>query len=142
MKSVLITGCSEGGIGSSLAEAFLERGLHVFATARDVSKMSHLKKENVTLLALDVTNPSQISAVLDAVKKHGNTLDYLVNNSGRNFFMPTMDINIEDAKKMFDTNLWGALAIMQAFCPLIVAAKGTIINICSIAGHVNVPFMG
>lgn len=56
--------------------------------------------------------------------------------------MPTMDINIEEAKQMFDTNLWGALAIIQAFCPLVVAAKGTIMNICSISGHLNVAFMG
>lgn len=56
--------------------------------------------------------------------------------------MPTVDINIEDAKEMFDTNLWGALAMIQAFAPLIVAAKGTFVNITSVAGHLNVPFMG
>lgn len=85
MKSVLITGCSNGGIGSALAKAFQTHDLQVFATARDVSKMADLVKlSNVTLLALDVTDSSQISAAVDTVKSHtGGTLDYLVNNSGK-----------------------------------------------------------
>ncbi|KAL2807979.1 hypothetical protein BJX63DRAFT_55608 [Aspergillus granulosus] len=83
-KTVLITGCSAGGAGSALAETFHSRGLHVFATAPSVSKMSHLeKKENITLLQLDVEDPEPISVAVQAVEKHtGGTLDYLVNNAG------------------------------------------------------------
>ncbi|MCJ1440145.1 MAG: hypothetical protein MMC23_000627 [Stictis urceolatum] len=106
-KSVLITGCSAGGIGSALAEAFHASGLRVFATARDKSKMVHLEAlENVVLLELDVTKSSQIKATVESVRAAtGGKLDYLVNNSGRNLFMPTFDINIDNAKRMFDTNL-------------------------------------
>jgi len=144
MKTVLITGCSDGGIGYSLAKAFQSHDLQVFATTRDVSKMKDLAKlPNITLFALDVTNPSSVSAAVDKVKKEtGGTLDYLVNNSARNFFMPTVDINIEDGKKIFDVNYWGALAMIKAFSPLIVASKGTFVNVTSIGGHLNVPFMG
>jgi len=144
MKSVLITGCSDGGIGSALAKAFQNHGLHVFATARDISKMKDIAElPNTTLLSLDVTNPSQISAVADKVKSHtGGTLDYLVNNAGRNFFMPTVDVNIEDAKKIFETNYWGALGMIQAFTPFIITGKGTFVNITSITGYLNIPFMG
>jgi 1-acylglycerone phosphate reductase len=53
-QSVLITGCSEGGIGYALAREFQSRGLHVFATARDPAKMAGLENlPDVTLLALD-----------------------------------------------------------------------------------------
>lgn len=145
-KTVLITGCSEGGIGSALALAFQAHGLHVFATTRSLPKMAHLSKfPNITLLSLDVTSSSDISAAVNAVKFHpGNNgkLDYLINNAGRNFFMPTLDIDIAEAKKIYETKFWGPLALIKAFAPLVIKAKGTIVNNCSISGHVNVPFMG
>jgi len=144
MKTVLITGCSDGGIGSALAKAFQSHNLHVFATTRDVSKMKELAElPNITMFSLDVTDSSSISAAVNRVKNQtGGTLDFLVNNCARNYFMPTLDIDIEVGKKMYDINLWGALAMMQAFSPLIVAGKGTFVNITSIGGHLNVPFMG
>lgn len=142
-KSVLITGCSAGGIGFALAEEFQERGFQVFATARTRSKTSNIENlPNVTFIPLDVTDSSTISAAVEVVKAHtGGTLDYLVNNAGRNYFMPTLDVDIDEAKRMFDTNFWGALEVTQAFAPLVIAAKGTIVNICSISSHVNVPWM-
>lgn len=143
-KSILITGCSDGGIGSGLALAFQKRGLHVFATARDTSKMGKLKElGGVTLLELDTTKPSHISSAVEAVKQEtGGVLDYLVNNAARNHFMPILDLNLEEAKELFDNNLWATIAVTQAFAPLVIAAKGNIANITSISGHLNVPFMG
>jgi len=73
LDSVLITGCSEGGIGSGLALAFHHRGFHVFATARSISKLQHLRLlPNTTLLPLDITSPSSISSALEVVKKTNN----------------------------------------------------------------------
>ena len=142
-KSVLITGCSEGGIGSALVESFHNRGLHVFATARSLPKMIHLKKlPRVTLLSLDVTSSSDIAAAVEAVKAEtGGTLDFLVNNSGIAYVMPTLDAPIGEAKRIFDTNLWGVLAVTQAFAPFLIAAKGSIVNLSSISGYVNAPWM-
>lgn len=56
--------------------------------------------------------------------------------------MPVLDINIEEAKRIFDTNFWGALNMIQAFAPLVIKANGSIVNVTSISGHVNVPYMG
>jgi NAD(P)-dependent dehydrogenase (short-subunit alcohol dehydrogenase family) len=83
-RTVLITGCSQGGIGSALAEVFHQRGFHVFATARKTEKMRHLEAlPQMTLIPLDVTDASQISRAVELVKKHtGGTLDYLVINAG------------------------------------------------------------
>lgn len=143
-KSILITGCSDGGIGSALAHVFQSRGYHVFATARTISKMSELAKlSNMTLLTLDVTQSSHIADATEWVQRRtGGTLDYLINNAGRNHFSPILDANIEECKRIFDINLWGTLAVTQAFAPLVIKAKGTIVNITSISGHINVPWMG
>ncbi|KAE8137387.1 hypothetical protein BDV38DRAFT_292841 [Aspergillus pseudotamarii] len=143
LQSVLITGCSAGGIGSTLAETFHERGLHVFATARSMSKMAHLEKlPNVTLLELDVTDSKSIECTVEAVTaKTGGKLNYLINNSGQSLIMPALDTNIEDAKKLFDVNLWGMVAVTQAFSPLIIATKGTIVNVASLAAFFRSPWL-
>ena len=144
LKSVLITGCSAGGIGSALVESFQKRNLLVFATARSLSKMSHLSKlSNVTLLKLDVTSSADISEAVDRVRsKTGGSLDYLVNNSGVSYICPILDVDISDAKAMFDVNFWAVLAVIQAFSPLLIASKGSIITIGSINSVLNPPWMG
>lgn len=141
-KTVLITDCSAGGSGSSLAEAFQRRGLLVFTTARTLSKMSRLKVvPNITLMELDITSSTSIAAALKSVASQtGGKLDYLINNAGQQMVMPTLDVNVEEAKKIFDSNFWGALAMSQAFAPLVIAAKGTVFNICSISGCVYTPW--
>lgn len=141
-KTVLITGCSDGGIGSSLAQVFQSRGLHVFATARSVSKMTSLEQlSSVTLLPLDVTSSTSIDATVDAVKAETNgKLDYLINNAGINQYTPALDIDINEAKKMFDTNYWGALEVTQRFSPLLIPSKGMIVSISSLAAHANIPY--
>ena len=143
-KTILITGCSAGGIGSALAESFQKRGLHVFATARSLGKMSHLEKlSNMTLLPLDATSQSSVQSAVESVKAAtGGTLDYLVNNAGQGMIMPTLDVDIEAAKAMYDINVWGFLRVTQAFVPLLVATKGTLVNISSIAIGLHTPWMG
>ncbi|KAB8237504.1 SDR family oxidoreductase [Aspergillus alliaceus] len=142
--TVLITGCSDDGIGSGLALTFHERGYHVFATARNIEKLTRLKDmPDVTLLTLDVLDQAHIDAAVQAVQKHtGGTLNYLVNNAGRNHFMPVLDEELDFTRKLFDTNVWAPVAITQAFAPLLIRAKGTTVFITSIAGHLNVPYMG
>ncbi|KAJ5907401.1 hypothetical protein N7495_000083 [Penicillium taxi] len=141
-KNVLITGCSAGGAGSALAEEFNQRGLHVFATARSLSKMSHLaKRPMITLLELDVTSTSSIAAAVAAVSTTtGGKLDYLVNNSGQACVRPALDTELEYARGLFDVNFWGSVNTIHAFSPLIIASGGTIVNVCSIAAVLSVPW--
>ncbi|KAE8147353.1 hypothetical protein BDV25DRAFT_142854 [Aspergillus avenaceus] len=141
-QTVLITGCSAGGIGSALAEAFHKRNLHVFATSRSPSKMSHLENlPNMTLLELDVTSASSIaSAVVTVMAETGGKLDYLINNSGQALVRPALDTDLEQAKGIFDVNLWGMAAVTQAFAPLVIAAKGTIVNNSGLLAVMNMPW--
>lgn len=82
-KSVLITGCSAGGIGDALAQSFHHRGLRVFATARNLSKVQHLKEMGLEVVELDVTDASSRKSAAEQVKAStGGTLDILINNAG------------------------------------------------------------
>jgi NAD(P)-dependent dehydrogenase (short-subunit alcohol dehydrogenase family) len=83
--SVLITGCSTGGIGSALAFSFASRGHLVFATARNTSKIDPklAALSNVEVLELDSTSKESIAKAAETVgKRTGGRLDYLVNNAG------------------------------------------------------------
>ncbi|CAD6594243.1 MAG: hypothetical protein ASARMPREDX12_008495 [Alectoria sarmentosa] len=112
-KSVLITGCSAGGIGSALVEAFQKRNLHVFATARDLSKMTHLDGlPNMTLLPLDPTSVLNVQTAFETVQAHiGGTLDYLVNNADQMIVTPTLNFDIKIVKKLYDINVWGMVRV-------------------------------
>ena len=143
-KTVLITGCSAGGIGSALAETFADRGLHVFATARSLSKMTHLNtRPNITLLELDVTSVASVNAAVEAVKAAtGGKLDYLVNNAGQSCVRPALDTTLEHARQVFEVNYWGMVHAVNGFSPFVIASSGTIVNVSSIAAVLYVPWGG
>ncbi|RYP32535.1 hypothetical protein DL767_005147 [Monosporascus sp. MG133] len=143
-ETVLITGCSNGGIGSALALLFQQRGFHVFATARDPSKMSNLNGlSNVTLLTLDVVKSAHIKAAVEAVaEKTGGTLNYFISNAGRNHFMPILDEDLETIRNIFEINFIAPIALTQAFSPLLIKAKGMAVYVTSISGYLNIPYMG
>lgn len=145
-KSVLITGCSAGGFGPALAEAFRQAGCQVFATARDPTKVklgSQTGEANIEVLPLDVTSADSIAAcVAQVCKKTGGRLDVLVNNAGGAMFGPLLHASIPDAKALYEVNVWGALAVAQAFAPLLIQTKGTMLNISSMAGAVPMAWQG
>lgn len=56
--------------------------------------------------------------------------------------MPLLDVNLDVAKKTFDVNVFAIIGVTQAFSPLLIAAKGKILNIGSVLGQVPSPFSG
>ncbi|KIX93613.1 uncharacterized protein Z520_10791 [Fonsecaea multimorphosa CBS 102226] len=166
-KSVLITGCSPGGIGHALALAFHARGLRVFATARTTGQIVDLSEKGIETLPLVVDDDDSILSCFREVEllTHGRGLDYLgegafvlgellkvetdervreltVNNAGVSYVMPALDINISEAKKIFDVNLFAIMRLCQVFSPLLITAHGTIVMIGSLAGCIPYVFGG
>ncbi|KAK4134612.1 NAD(P)-binding protein [Trichocladium antarcticum] len=88
----------------------------------------------MTALALDVTNAESIKTCHDDVAKlTGGKLDILVNNAGRTHTHPATDISMDDVRETFETNVFGVMAMVAAFADLLIAARGLIINIASLA---------
>ncbi|KAK9424064.1 putative Transcription factor domain-containing protein [Seiridium unicorne] len=144
-KTVLITGCSEGGLGSALCKAFLHVGCHVFVTVRDPAKAAYLYGDaRCEILPLDVASRESIDTCVSQIRKrlNGKGLDVLVNNAGIGLTAPLLDTSIDEAKMLFDVNVWGLLAVTQAFASLLIEARGTILNISSIAGAVQMAWQG
>ena len=142
-KTVLITGCSDGGLGAALAVAYHKAGYRVFATARNPSKMAALRAMSIETLTLDVLSEESISACVSEVTKlTRGTLNVLLNNAGAQYMMPISDLSIPDAKKIFDLNVWSCISTIQAFIPLLMRAKdgAMVVNHTSVGSTAGLPF--
>ena len=142
-RTVLITGCSDGGLGSGLAMASHKKGHRVLATARNPSKMTGLHSLGIETLTLDVLSDSSIKscvAEVTALTAETGGLDILINNAGGGYNMPFSDIDIATAKELFDLNVWSYIAVTQAFLPLLLKAKGMVVNNTSISSVAPTPF--
>ncbi|KAI1381199.1 NAD(P)-binding protein [Hypoxylon crocopeplum] len=133
-KTVLITGCTPGGIGHGLCLEYQRKGLFVIATARRPEVLTDLAATGMSTLALDVTNAESIKKCHDEVANITNgKLDILVNNAGRTHTHPATDISLPDVRQTFETNVFSIMAMVQAFVDLLITAKGLIINISSLS---------
>lgn len=66
----------------------------------------------------------------------------VISDSSIGYNLPLLDTNVATAKKTFDVNVFALVAVTQAFAPLLIASKGTVINIGSVAGVVPMPWQG
>lgn len=141
-KTVLITGCSPGGIGHALCIAFHKRNWRVLATARNTAALAELAALGVETFLLEVNDAKSIEALVQSVTSvsNGKGLDMLINNAGVNYTVPALDIELSGAKKVFDTNVFAVMAMCQAFAPLLIQAKGTIVQIASTASEMPYVF--
>ncbi len=138
----LITGCSTG-IGREIAQAVLGSGQRVAVTARNPASVEDLAAdhpERALALALDVTDPAQIAAAVDATERAFGAIDVLVNNAGYGY-MAALEEGEDDAvRKLFDTNYFGVVDMIKAVLPGMRARKrGHVINISSMTGLVTNP---
>ena len=127
MKSILITGCSSG-FGLETAKYFIERGWRVIATMRTPDNSVIPPAPNLQLLKLDVTDQGSIAQAITAA---GN-IDVLVNNAGIGWLNALEGTPIDIVRRIFETNTFGTMAMIQAVLPQFRARKsGTIINVTS-----------
>ena len=129
MPNVLITGCSSG-FGLETAKLFLEKGWKVVATMRNPKRDLLPASDNLTILSLDVTDPASIASAFG----EAGDIDVLVNNAGFGAAVPIELIEPETARQLFETNMLGTLATIQAALPKFRERRsGTIINVTSTA---------
>ncbi|KAM3457841.1 hypothetical protein MY3296_000914 [Beauveria thailandica] len=143
-KTVLITGCTPGGIGHALALQFHAANYHVIATARRAEVLEELAAMGMSSVSLDVTSSASIEKCKAQVTEiTGGTLDILVNNapaspdasfsSGLLYMVPATDIDMDRVRSTFETNVFGVMAMCRAFIPLLIRARGLVLQISSIS---------
>jgi NAD(P)-dependent dehydrogenase (short-subunit alcohol dehydrogenase family) len=137
-RTWLITGCSRG-LGRALAEAVLQSGDRLVATARNPEALADLVAvggDRVITVALDVTDEAAAEdAVSTAVRRFGR-LDVVVNNAGYGNIAPIEDTSIDTFRAQIETNLFGTIIVTKAAIPLFREQRaGRFIQISSIGGR-------
>ena len=115
-KVWLITGTSRG-LGRAFAEAALDAGDNVAATARNLSDLADMKRKYGSLvlpLALDVTNEAQAHTAVESTLTSFGKLDVLVNNAGYGNVAPIEDTSIDEFRTQIETNLFGVIILTKA----------------------------
>jgi NAD(P)-dependent dehydrogenase (short-subunit alcohol dehydrogenase family) len=137
-KTWLITGCSTG-FGRLLAQAALDRGDQVVATARDPSTLADIAKafpKTARTTALDVTKAGAAEKAVKLATDAFGRLDVLVNNAGFGFIGAIEEATPDEYRPMFETNIIGLLETTRAALPALrkTGAGGRIVNMSSGAG--------
>jgi NADP-dependent 3-hydroxy acid dehydrogenase YdfG len=119
-KTIFITGASRG-FGKLWAEALLQRGDKVVATARDLSSLDDLVNKyggNILPLQLDVNNRAADFAAINKAKEHFGSIDVLINNAGYGLFGSIEETTEQEAREQMETNFFGLLWLSQAVLPI------------------------
>jgi NADP-dependent 3-hydroxy acid dehydrogenase YdfG len=144
-KVWFITGASRG-FGRVWADAALKRGDKVAATARTLASIADLKEKygtNVLTLELDVTNPDQVKTAVAKAHAYFGRLDIVLNNAGYSLVGTIEEASADDVRALYETNIFGTLAVIQAALPLLrQQGGGHILGTSSGLGHVTMPVIG
>ncbi|MEN3285208.1 MAG: hypothetical protein V7607_6348 [Solirubrobacteraceae bacterium] len=135
----LITGTSSG-LGRALAQAALEHGHRVVATARSTDRIAELEREfpdRALAVPLDVTDADQARAAIDAALRAFGRIDVVVNNAGYGALGALEELSDDELRRQFDTNVFGALNVTRAVLPQLRRQRsGHIVQLSSLSGVV------
>ena len=142
-RTALITGAT-AGIGAATARRFVAAGWKVIVTGRRVDRLEALVAElgadNAHATAFDMRDGAAIDDMLGALPAGFAEIDLLVNNAGLALgTAPAQDCDLDQWQQMIDTNITGLVTITRALLPRLIARKGAIINLSSVAATYPYP---
>ncbi len=148
MRRLLICGAG-GGLGAACTRKFLQMGDHVVATARHVERAPELldlhqrHPRELSLLALDITDPASIANALEQTLGSSGHIDVLLNCSGIGDPGTIEGTSAQQQRRMFEVNFWGPLELMRGVLPSMrKRGDGRVIMVSSLSALVGMPCDG
>jgi NAD(P)-dependent dehydrogenase (short-subunit alcohol dehydrogenase family) len=141
-EAVVVTGASSG-IGAALVELLAREGYVALAGVRGEAGVAAAETlhSDVRPLRLDVTDRASIDAAARAIAESGLPLRGVVCNAGIAVAGPLEYLPVDELRRQFEVNLFGALEVAQAFLPQLRAARGRLVFVGSSSGRLAVPFI-
>jgi NAD(P)-dependent dehydrogenase (short-subunit alcohol dehydrogenase family) len=141
-KTALVTGASSG-IGEATALKLHELGYTVYGAARRAERLQQLASRGIRPLAMDVTDDDSMRAGVEQIVAETGRLDVLVNNAGYGSYGAIEDVPLDEARRQFDVNVFGAMRLTQLVLPHMREQRsGTVVNISSMGGKIHTPLGG
>lgn len=141
-RVALVTGAS-AGIGKATARRLLSDGWTVYGAARRLERMADLEADGARTLSLDVTDEESRSDAVQAVLLDEGRIDALVNSAGYGSYGALEDVELDEARRQFEVNVFGLVRMIQLVLPQMRArGSGTIVNISSMGGRIWMPIGG
>lgn len=144
--SVAVVTGSSSGIGFETSLLLARSGFYTYATMRNINRSEPLldiaKKDTLPLkvIPLDVNNDNSVKEAIGRIMQKFERIDVVVNNAGYGLIGALEDIPMEQIKSHFETNLFGAIRIIQAVLPIMRKQRnGTIVNVSSMGGRIAFP---
>jgi short-subunit dehydrogenase len=143
-KVVIITGASSG-IGEALVYAVAAQGAKIVIAARNINNLqkiaSELSDKSAEVLAVqtDVSVEDDCRQLIENTISRFGSIDVLINNAGISMRAIFSELNLDVIRKLMDVNFWGTVYCTKFAMPYLLASKGTVVGVISIAGHVGLP---
>lgn len=141
-RTALVTGASSG-IGASTARTLLDLGYTVFGAARRTDRLAALTADGLHPVTLDLTDENSVHAAVETVLATTGRIDVLVNNAGYGSYGAIEDVELDEARRQFEVNVFGLAALTRLVIPgMRERRSGTIINVSSMGGRLTTPLGG
>lgn len=143
-KVVIITGASSG-IGKALVYEYAKRGAKIVMAARSISKLEEIRKDmqeqNTDCLAVstDVSIEKDCENLIKQTVEKFGRIDILINNAGISMRAMFKDLELDVLRQLMDVNFWGTVYCSKYALPYLIAQKGSLVGVISIAGYVGLP---
>ncbi len=139
-RAVIVTGASEG-IGAHLAAALRTRGAKLCLTARNEARLATAASAEDLIIPGDITDDAVRRAVISKTAERWGGIDVLINNAGRGSYYAASAEPPEEARALFELNFFTPLALAQLATPHLRRARGSLVNVSSIAGQISLPWL-
>ncbi|WP_334122123.1 oxidoreductase [Glutamicibacter sp.] len=141
-KTALVTGASSG-IGEATARKLQTLGYTVYGAARRMDRLQKLSVDGIRALAMDVTDDASMQRGIEQIIAETGRIDVLVNNAGYGSYGALEDVEIDEARRQFEVNVFGAMRLAQLVLPhMRIQRAGTIVNVSSMGGKIYTPLGG
>ena len=144
-KVAVVTGSSTG-IGYETSLALANNGYFTYATVRDIQKskeierIAHVKNIPLKIIEMNVDNDNSVKDTIEKITSEYGRIDILVNNAGYGLFGALEDLEMNEIKKQFETNVFGIMRVIKNVLPAMrLQRTGIIVNISSISGLAGIP---